>query len=199
VNSNSENAALGFRVKSGWAASVLLSGPITSPRLCRSFIVDLCDPKIPASRQPYHARMGKLETDSAKINARVRVVHRVTAKSIADLLANCRDKKMRVRTAGIVIGSQIEPELIANLHIRAHALEGQLFRAALDSALRAHRVRTFFLLERAAFGEAAFQLKLSISNVHAVISKLGRSVDGPWRAEQKLAALAAWIALTPIE
>jgi hypothetical protein len=126
----------------------------------------------------------------------VRIVHRVTDKSIAELLTDCRGKEIAISKAGIVIGSEINPELVANPHIRAHALEGQLFRTALESALRAHRVRTFFLLERAAYREAASELKASVSNVQAVISKLGRSVERPWRVEQKLAALAAWIALT---
>jgi len=29
-----------------------------------------------------------------------------------------------------------------------------------------------------------------------VIQNRGQSVEGPWRAEQKLAALAAWLALS---
>ena len=195
----SESVALGLRVKSGWAAAVLLNGPAHSPRVCRSFIIDLSDPKTPATRQPYHARMGKLETDAGKIDARVQIVCRVTNKSIADLLADCRDKKVAIRTAGIVVGSQINPDLIANPHIRAHALEGRLFRTALADALSAHRIRTFAFIERSAYREASSQLKRSISSVKAVISKLGRSVEGPWRAEQKLAAIAAWIALNRIE
>jgi hypothetical protein len=143
--------------------------------------------------------MGKLETNAGKINARVQIVCRVTNKSIANLLADCRDKKVAIRAAGIVVASQINPDLIANPHIRAHALEGQLFRTALDDALCAHQIRTFAFIEHNAYREASSRLKQSISSVKAVISKLGRLVDGPWLAEQKLAAIAAWIALNRIE
>src|SRR6266536_931849 len=63
-------AALGFRVKSGWAAAVLLTGPAHSPQLCDVRRIELSDPRLPETRQPYHAAMGKLETDTSKINRR---------------------------------------------------------------------------------------------------------------------------------
>src|SRR5882762_8735351 len=59
-------AALGFRVKSGWAAAVLLTGPVRSPQLCDVQRIDLSDPQLSETRQPYHAAMGKLETDGKK-------------------------------------------------------------------------------------------------------------------------------------
>ena len=101
-----------------------------------------------------------------------------------------------IRHAALFIGSQIDPSLIANPHIRAHALEGQLFRTALDAALRAHRIHTVLLTERDAFSKASAHLKKADSDVRRVTQNLGRSGEGPWRAEQKLAALAAWFALS---
>jgi hypothetical protein len=38
-------------------------------------------------------------------------------------------------------------------------------------------------------------LKQSCDDVRQTIQNLGRSIEGPWRAEQKLAALGAWLAL----
>jgi hypothetical protein len=73
----SKNAALGFRVKSGWAAVVLLAGPADSPRLCDSLLMDLSDPRLPETRPPYHAAMGKFETDARTVTRRVRVVRYV--------------------------------------------------------------------------------------------------------------------------
>jgi hypothetical protein len=63
-------AALGFRVKSGWAASVLLAGSVRAPELCDSRIIELSDPHDPTTRQPYHAAMGKLETNAANLKRR---------------------------------------------------------------------------------------------------------------------------------
>ena len=195
MKSKSENVALGFRVKSGWAAAVLLTGLARSRRVCRNFVIDLSDPEIPATRQPYHAAMGRLETNVAKLKARLRIVRRVTRQSIANVLADCGRRNLKVYGAGLVVGSQIDPSLIANPHIRAHALEGQLFRAALDDALRAHGIHTVVLIERDAYSEAAIKLRKSIAEMQRAVQNLGRSAERPWRAEQKLASLAAWIAL----
>ena len=51
-------AAVGFRVKSGWATGVLLAGPASAPRALDRRVVELSDPAVPTSRQPYHAVMG---------------------------------------------------------------------------------------------------------------------------------------------
>lgn len=189
-----QTAALGFRVKSGWAAAVLLTGPARSPRLCDVRRIDLSDPRLPETRQPYHAAMGKLEMDTRKVNRRVDAVRRIAEKSIATLLASYRQKPYAVRRAALVVGSQIDPDLIANPHIRAHAFEGRLFRSVLEESLQAHGVHTQVLMERDAYGHAAVKLKRSDENVRRVIQNLGRTTDAPWRAEQKLAALAAWLA-----
>src|SRR5204862_6017240 len=122
-NQMKPHAALGFRVKSGWAAAVLLKGSARSPKLCDVQRIDLSDARFPETRQPYHAAMGKLETDPVKIRARLRIVRRVTRQSIAKLLVEYRG--FVIRRAVLVIGSQIDPASIANPHIRAHALEGQ--------------------------------------------------------------------------
>lgn len=190
-----ETAAPGFRVKSGWAAAVLLTGPIGSPALRDNRMIDLSDPRVPETRQPYHTTFGQLETDAKKTNRRASIVHRVTKQSITDLLSDYRRKGYSITCASLVIGSQIDPASVANPHIRAHALEGQLFRSALDQALNAHGIRTFILLERDAYARAGAQLKKSCDDVWQTIQNLGRSTEGSWRVEQKLAALGAWLAL----
>jgi len=190
-----ETAAAGFRVKSGWAAAVLLTGPIGSPALRDNRMIDLSDPRVPETRQPYHATFGQLETDAKKINRRTEIVHRITKQSITELLSDYRRKGHSITIASLVVGSRIDPASIANLHIRAHALEGQLFRSTLEQALNARKIRTAILLERDVYDTASTQLKKSSADVRRTIQNIGRFTDGQWRAEQKLAALAAWFAL----
>jgi len=189
------HAALGFRVKSGWAAAVLLTGSARSPQLCDVQRIDLSDPRLPETRQPYHAGMGRLETDMKKISRRVDVVRRITKKSIAKLLAGYRQQNFTIKRAAFVVGSQIDPRSVANAHIRAHALEGQLFRSVLQQSLHGHGIRTEVLLEREAYGKAAVELKQSNENLRRMIQNFGRDAKASWRAEQKLAAVAAWVAL----
>jgi hypothetical protein len=184
---------LGFRVKSGWAASILLIGSIRSPKLSDSRVIELSDPHDPTTRQPYHAAMGKLETNAAKLKRRTQSVNRTAKKSVADLLKQYANEGYAVCHAGLVIGSQIDPDTIANSHIRAHALEGRFFRAALAGALQARGVRCSTFTERDIYVTAAKSLERSPDRVKDTIASLGRSVNGPWRADQKLAALAAWM------
>lgn len=191
----SENAALGFRVKSGWAAAVLLAGRIDSPQLRDNKLIDLSDPRLPETRQPYHAAMGKLETDKRKINRRVRVVRHVAQRSIVTLFAGYQREGYQITRAALVVGSQVDPTSITNPHIRAHAFEGQLYRSVLEEALYKHGISTAVLLERDAYARADAQLKKSSDDVRRAIQNFGRLAQGPWRAEQKLAALAAWLAL----
>jgi hypothetical protein len=189
-------AALGFRVKSGWAAAVVLTGSACSPQLCDVQRIDLSDPQLPETRQPYHAAMGKLETDPRKIDRRVRVVRSIAQRSIATLLAGCRQNGYSIRRAALVVGSQIDPASVTNPHIRAHAFEGRLFRSVVEKSLQTHRIRTDVLIERDAYMQAAIQLKQSNENVRRMIQNFSRETEAPWRAEQKLAALAAWLALS---
>ena len=190
-----QTAELGFRVKSGWAAVVLLKGPANSPQLCDVRQIDMSDPQLPETRQPYHAAMGKLETDRRKINRHVDVVRRIAEESIATLLASYRRTGYTIGRAALVVGSQIDPESITNPHIRAHAFEGRLFCSVVERALQQHRICTDVFTERDAYDKAAIVLKESNENVRRMIQNFGRAIEGPWRAEQKFAAVAACLAL----
>src|SRR5262245_61010634 len=185
--------AVGFRVKSGWAAAVLLAGPIDTPQALDRRIVELSDPDVPETRQPYHAAMGTLEEDEGKIRHRTKAVRDAATRSVAELLDYVRAAGQLLLGAGLVIGSQIDPATIANPHIRAHALEGRLFRTVLEEALQSHGLRCWVAAERNAYKEAAGVLARPEADVKRMLAGLGRSLGGPWRAEEKLAALAAWM------
>ena len=189
-----QTAAAGFRVKSGWAAVVLLTGSIDSPVVVDTCEIHLSDPKFPETRQPYHADFGQLETDARKTNRRANVVRRVTTQSISDLLSEYRQRGYSMTRACLVVGSKVDPATIANLHIRAHSLEGQLFRSVLQRALETHGIHTVILLERDAYAATAARLKRSISEVRETVQDLGRTIQGSWRVEQKVAAAGAWLA-----
>ena len=192
-------AGLGVRVKSGWAAVVLMTKAAHSPQLFDVNRIELCDPRFPETRQPYHAAMGKLEKDPARVNQRERVVRSISQQSLTRLLKDYRRKGFQIMRAVLLVGSQIDPVDIANPHKRAHALEGRLFRSAVEETLRAHEIRTEVLLESDAYPTVAAQLEQSTDDVKRAIQDLRRSApanDGRWRAEEKLAALAGLFALS---
>jgi hypothetical protein len=193
-------AALGFRVKSGWAMAVLLAGPSRAPKLIRCQAVLLCDPEIPQSKQPYHAA---LELPGKKGRALTKKLGKVVAdaaqKSVKELLKQASAEGYEVGGAGLVVGSLVDPATLHNEHIRAHGLEGQLFRTVLEVALREQGIPSHVILEKGAYIAASPALRQSPAAAKKLIAGLGDSHEGSWRAEEKLAALAGWIALCALE
>lgn len=188
-------AALGFRVKSGWATAVLLSGPAGAPTVAERNQLALSDPAVPHSRQPYHADTGVAQTDSAVLAGLIEVVHRCARRSVAQLLDRHRAAGYRLVGAGIVAGSDAPPESIGNPHIRAHACEGRLFRTALESGLQECGVTCIVVVERALYSTAVPLLHGSEASVKQAVTALGRGRFPGWRADDKAATVAAWLVL----
>jgi len=188
-------AAIGFTVKSGWASAVLLIGAATSPRVVDSRRVDLSDPAIPESRQPYHAGFGTARDTGPDLSRLIAAVRRFGRQSVTRLIRHYQTAGHPLRGAGVVVGSLIDPDRIANDHIRIHALEGQLFRGVVQDAAARNRLSCSIWRDRDLHALAAGTLRRPERTLRDTLAALGREVDGPWRAEQKAAALAAWLVL----
>lgn len=187
--------AIGFTVKSGWASAVLLIGSAASPRVVDSRRVDLSDPAIPESRQPYHAGFGTARGAGPDLSRLIAAVRRLGRQSVTGAIRHYQTLGYPVRGAGVVVGSLIDPERIANDHIRIHALEGQLFRGLVQDAAARSGLSCSIWRERDLYALAVGILKQQERALRDTLAALGREVAGPWRAEQKAAALAAWLVL----
>jgi hypothetical protein len=183
--------SLGFRVKSGWAAVVLLSHSRNSPAVVDSRVIELADPAIPHSRQPYHTGFGTAQTNPAKVDRLVRGVERFARRAIRTLVADYRANQ-RLRRAAVVVASLTDPTSIANQHMRAHASEGKLFRDVLVDALERCGVTVRVVLEREVYDLLGKRLHRSVTRTKGQVASLGAEVDR-WRAEQKVAAAGAWL------
>jgi len=188
--------AVGFRVKSGYAIAVVLDGSRQTPRPVASRIVELSDPGVAETRQPYHDGFYKTEEDAREIARRVRIVKRCAKKSVAALVSEMEREALAERTwrAALVVGSLIDPNTVGNPHIRAHAHEGQLFRVVLEEALAEHAVDCDVIVDKQLASQVAKELGRPASVARAVAS-FGKTLGGRWRAEEKAAATAAWLAL----
>jgi len=190
-----ERAAVGFRVKSGWAMAVLLTGPSAAPRVLDRRRVDLSDPAEPDALQPFHPGLeihglrGARETSHL-----VRAVKRYAKTSLARLFRSYATTH-RLGGVGIVAGSLVDPASIANDHIRAHAEEGRLFRDVIEKAATTARLKSFIVTEKELYERASAALGQPAHRLKPLVAALGEMVDGSWRAEEKAAALAAWMVL----
>lgn len=176
---------------------MLVVGPARAPRVVDRRAIELSDARVPTSRQPYHAVMEAGPGEAARLERTLRgLVGRITKRSLRRLLGEYRRQGRKVRRVALVVGSVIDPATIGNDHIRAHALEGQLFRTALEGAAHAARLPCDTVVERALYRTAATRLKRSPLALKRAVTELGGALEGPWRADEKAATLAAWLALT---
>ncbi len=192
------DAALGLRIRSGAATAVLLAGPATSPQVIDRRTLTLCDPKVPKSRQPYHADFGTLQTDAAAIARLTRIVYACARRSVSAAIDDWRSHGYRLRGGGLVVGSDIDPARIANQHMRAHASEGRLFREATEHAIHHAGLSSSIFVERSLYAGAAQRLGQSEEMVKQTATELGRSIGGGWRADEKTATVAAWLVLARV-
>lgn len=190
-----DGAALGLTVKSGWASAVLLTRAGGSLRVADSRMVLLSDPAVPDAKQPYHAGFGTARAAGPRLSHLLASVRRFGRKSISDLLQQYADAGHQIRGAGIVVGSLVDPRTIGNDHIRIHALEGQLFRTVVITSLARRRIACSTWRDRDLPGLAGERLRKPEPTVRAALVELKPGGSGPWRAEQKAAALAAWMVL----
>jgi hypothetical protein len=175
---------------------VLLEGSARAPRVADRRTIELSDPRVPTSRQPYHAVLRARPAGAAQLERRLRrLVERITQRSLTTLLREYRRQGRSVRGVALVVGSVIDPARIGNDHIRAHALEGQLFRTALERAARAGKLPCDVHVERSLYETAAVRLRRPASELKRTVAQLGSEVAGPWRADEKAATVAAWLLL----
>lgn len=190
-----QRTALGLRIKSGWAMAVLVSGPARSPTVIDRRRIELSDPARPRTRQPYHAGFGTAQTSRAVIGRLVRIIERCAARSLRQLVRDYARSGTRPRAAGLVVGSVIDPNRIGNPHIRAHALEGALFRRVAAEGLRALRIGSTVVVEREVYEAAARAVRCTERQLKGTVAELAGQVRGRWRSEEKTAAAAACLAL----
>ena len=188
--------AIGFRVKSGYAIAVALRGPASAPTAVACRIVELSDPASPETRQPYHDGFFKQQNDPRELARRVSIVNRCAKTSVATLLKDDCFAGASCAGAGLVVGSVIDPKTVGNPHIRAHASEGQLFRSALAGALGPHGIACDVIVEKTLAKEAVKALRRPDAGIKRTVAAIGKTLGGRWRAEEKAACTAAWMALS---
>jgi hypothetical protein len=192
-------AALGFRVHTGWAASVAVAGPLSLPRVVDRRRVALIENGEEKSAAVYHAAMElalpaaeKLvrdATDAARRKARI---------AIEAMIDELRAKGYEPVAAGIVLGGGRLPsslEAILRSHPLVHTAEGELFRQALIAASEACELRVSGVSGRELYAKVASELGVDAEHLRNQLGEAGKSAGKPWAQDQKEAMAVAWSAL----
>jgi hypothetical protein len=115
---------------------------------------------------------------------------------VRSFLRDMRSHDLEPRGAAIVVANLVDPRRVPGAHARAHAEEIKLYRAAVEATLDACGLRVTTLLHERVRAAAIAQLGLNGQQLDAMLKVFSRSVGTPWRAPEKHAALAAWLALS---
>jgi hypothetical protein len=192
-------AALGFRAHSGWAAAVTVSGTPRRPEILDRRRIEIADPSIPGSLQPYHAAE-ELPFARAKDllkrceEGSTRLAHKAVGKLVSDVAA----KGYAIAGCGLLLASgrplpRLESVLAS--HALIHAADGEHFRDALVRAGKRHGFSVLRVPEREIYAAAAKRFRIPATDLQARVNDAGKPLGLPWTADQKLAALVAWLVL----
>jgi len=186
-------AAVGFRVHSGWAAAVTVAGSKSSPVVADRRRIELAD-GTPGSRQPYHAAEElPLATAEAFIGR--------SRKSARLLARRGLDEIMRAHPIGacgmLLAAGRPLPALAGILasHALIHTAEGEFFRQVVTDVSGERGLNVRAVKERELLEVCTAELKLSPDMLQQRLADWGRALGPPWRLDEKYAALAAWLAL----
>jgi hypothetical protein len=188
----SRAAAIGFRSKTGRAIAVALGEPFRSPELLWRREIPLTDPDVPETFEPYHQVIDlPWEQWTPIVQPWVERIERVAAAAIAAMVRELADGGWRAVAVGVVGSADRPLQKLGNFHIRAHAAEGILFRRVLEVGAAESRLACAGYSEKQ-LGPAAKELG---AGVEAHLKRLGKQAGSPWRADERAAATAAWLAL----
>ena len=193
---NSQEVSLGLRAKTARAIAVVLGGPLDSPRVLRRAELILWDPATPATGQPYHEVMDlPWEQSKVAVQKTARRIESVASKALEDFVRGVKADGFIVCGVGIAGAGDRNLEKIGSTHIRAHAAEGVLFRRVLEVAAATNHLQSTSFDERILEETAAAELRRPVGKLKTLLAEMGRAVGSPWRADEKTAATAAWLAL----
>lgn len=192
-------AALGLRAHSGWAAAIVVCGTASDIAVIERRRIELCDPAIEGSKQPFHhAEPMTFARAEAFIGRCRKATETLAASALAALIDCAGEHKLKLVGCGVLSASgRALPSLkeILASHALIHAAEGEFYRDALAQAATHAKLPVIRIREREALRQVADQLRRPEARLKEKLASLGKSLGPPWTEDQKLATLAAWILL----
>jgi hypothetical protein len=198
---------LGFRALKGGGVVVGVAGNGTAPRVVLSTFLATAVAGDSLALEPYRvaAEMvqglhGAVPADAAAAVAEARNRQdELAAKGLDTIVGELREAGCEPVVAALLVNRAgwitdlLEYALSRPEHVRV--AEGLAVRAALRFAIGCAGIEVAELDEKSLPDRAPKELGLSPADLSARLKALGTAVGRPWRREQKLACLAAWVAI----
>lgn len=194
---------LGFAPHSGWAAVVVIGGEVRAPEILARGRVEMADPLLAGSKQPYHeVEALPLEEAGARLRRLSQSARAMAYEAIHALMEDIGRRELAPGAAGILDSSGRRGDSLAAVlaaHALIHTADGDHFRDALADACKRCGLAVARIRQRDLVDRAASTLRRSTGQLAATIRTLGKPLGAPWGADQKSAALLAWLLLADAE
>jgi hypothetical protein len=192
-------ASLGLRAHSGWAALVAVSGDPRAPEVLVRRRIELADPAIGGSKQPYHAAEGLALAAAEKLIRRCeegsrRLALEAFRAAIGEVEKGGRD----VVGCGLLLASGRPLGDLADTlasHAKIHTADGEHFRNAITRAAARCGLSLTKVREREIWDTAAEKMKVPVETFQTRIAAFGKTLGPPWRVDEKLATAVGCLAL----
>src|SRR5262245_6226594 len=146
---------------------------------------------------PYQQELGDRGSEGKRARQRGCAAARTaSSRALRRLVSEMRRHGLEPSKATVVASGLAHPARPGGAHARAHAEERQLYGDAVEAALRACGLHVATIRENALSAVAAKRLGRGRQDIDAALKALSHKVGTPWRAPEKHAALAAWLALS---
>ena len=194
-----KNAAVGFRVHSGWTALVVVSMEKGSPVVLSRQRLQLVKTFSYKFRQPYHTAERMRGKEGANFVSQVRKEAEALAyHSIQAIKIDLAKQEFELDRGALLLASgRVLPEFekILLSHALIHTADGELFRAALRKACERCKINLISIKDRELLENCAKTFSRNAPDFLRTAAQLGKPYGAPWSQDEKFATLAAWLAL----
>jgi hypothetical protein len=194
-----KQAAVGFRVHSGWSALVAVSLVNGAPTVLSRERVHLVDTFSYKFRQPYHTA-GRMPLEKARefVAGSLSEAKRLATQALRSTQAELGRQGFQVERCALLLASgRTLPSLdrILLSHALIHTADGELFRDALRHSSARCGLEVACIKERELLDRGAQALRMNRDKLLRGLRELGSAFGSPWTQDEKFAALAAWLVL----
>jgi hypothetical protein len=196
---HTKQAAIGFRVHSGWAAVVAVCVEKGTPAVLARQRVHLVDIFTYEFRQPFHTAEKMLLGQAREFIMRMQAeARRLAYRAIREFASSTQEQGVKLTRCGLLLASgRPLPKLekILASHALIHTADGELFREALRHASARYGLQDFTIKEKELLDRAGQVFRAKPTELLRRVTELGRSLGAPWSQDEKFATLAAWLVL----
>jgi hypothetical protein len=198
-----KEAAVGFRVHSGWTAVVAITIEKGSPSVVAKQRPHLVETFTYAFRQPYHTAEKMPLGEAREFVARVQEeARRLAYRAIRGLQSAAQEQGITLTRGCLLLASgrplPVLDKILAS-HALIHTADGELFREAILQACSRCGLRTESIREKELFERAEGVLRVLPAVLLRRVTDLGKPFGSPWSQDEKFATLAAWLALKGVQ